>query len=79
MAKKREDMIAELEGRHIGYGEDMSNNELAELLREAKKAEKEQADLEKNIDYTGIKCGLVTMQDIHRRLTIVERKLDNAG
>ena len=83
MAKQsREQIVAELNGRQIGYDEKMEDKELAELLKKAvdkekaaEKAAKEKTRLESNIDYSDIRCGMSTIQELHRRLTIVERQL----
>ena len=36
---------------------------------------KEKPEEPLNIDYTGIRCGVSTIQDIHRRVCIIEHKL----
>ena len=42
----------------------------------AEAASEEKADKEPlNIDYSGIKCGVSTIQDLHRRISIIEHKL----
>ncbi len=74
--QSRESIIAELDGRQIAYSEDMSYSELAELLKKAQEADKPKPKPEELIDYTGIRCGLSTIQDLHRRITILERKIN---
>lgn len=41
----------------------------------AKAACEEKAEEPLNIDYSGIRCGLSTIQDLHRRVCIIEHKL----
>ncbi len=78
MKMSRDKIIAELEILKVGYSEEMTTKELTDLLKKAKaeaKAKEEEEKLDADIDYTGVKCGLATIQDLHRRLTICERKL----
>ena len=86
MAKQsREKIIAELDARKLGYDEKMTDEQLGELLEKEKQAEKdaEKASAVKgkkkneplNIEYTGVRCGLSTIHDLHKRLFIVEKKL----
>jgi len=72
--QSKESIIAELEGRKIGYSEDMSYNELSELLKEAQ-AKDEPKKVEEPIDVSKAMCGLRTIQDHERRLILVERRL----
>ena len=80
--QSKEKLIVELDARQIGYKDDMTEQQLSELLKEAKakekakeKAEAIKAEEPLNIDYSGVMCGLKTIQDFHRRLCIIERKL----
>jgi len=97
MAKpSKEIIISGLDVRKVPYREDMSYNELRELLEKAQHAEGILADEQKAppkavynfekhefkpggkapdapIDYSDIRCGLSTIQDLHRRVTILER------
>jgi len=79
-AKSRESILAELDARKIGYSEEMSYRELCELLKQAQAEdeaeEPKEAAAPLNIDYSGVRVGLSTIQDLHRRLTIVEHRLD---
>jgi hypothetical protein len=85
--QSREQIIAELDARKVGYGTDMSYNELVELLNQARQVAREQIEEqvpkeflgpkpEEPIDYSGILCGLSTIQDLHRRITLLERKME---
>ena len=74
MPRSRESVLAELDARQVGYNEDMSYAELCELLKQAEAKEAEAAK-PLAIDYTGVRCGVSTIHDLHRRLSIVEHKL----
>ena len=77
MPISKDKVIAELNARQIGYSDEMEYPELVELLDRAKAAEKppEEAKVELPIDYADVFCGLRTIHDLHRRITIIERKL----
>ena len=76
--RSKESVIAELEARKVGYSEDMSYNELYELLKseQAKDVPKPKPEASPEIDYSNIRCGLSTIQELHRRVTLLERKLE---
>lgn len=78
--QSKEQIIAELDDRKIGYSDEMSYAELCELLKQARDADGQDTvvEPEEPIDYSKIRCGLSTIQDLHRRVTILERKLRNA-
>ena len=77
MPISKDKLIAELEVRKINYGTEMEYKELKDILDEALAAEKppEVAKVELPIDYAGVFCGLSTIHNLHRRITIIERKL----
>jgi len=91
MARSRENLIAGLDARKIGYDEKMSYQEVLALLTKAEDEDKAKAEAEAaagakpeqekkheeplDIDYTGIMAGMSTVHDFHRRITILERKL----
>jgi len=68
----KESVIAELDAKKIGYSDEMSYAELCALLNPPVP---EEPKPEEPIDYTGILGGLSTIHGLHRRLTIVERRL----
>uniref|UniRef100_A0A6M3KC75 Uncharacterized protein n=1 Tax=viral metagenome TaxID=1070528 RepID=A0A6M3KC75_9ZZZZ len=70
--RSKESIIAELDARKVGYSEDMSYNELNELLKEAQ-AKDVPEPKPTVIDYSGVRCGLSTIQELWRRVTILER------
>ena len=74
--QSKESIIAELDARKIGYSEDMDYKELNELLKKAQAKDAPEPKPEEPIDYTDILGGLSTIHGLHRRLTIVERRLD---
>lgn len=74
--QSREQIVAELDARKVGYSEDMSYAELAELL---KKAQDEDKPKDAPIDYSNVRCGLSTIQDHERRIVMIERALIEAG
>jgi len=94
MPRSRESVIAELDSRQVGYDDKMSYQELFALIEkdkaekrakekpEAPKVEKvAEKELEKpiEVDYSGIMCGLSTIEGLHRRITILEHKFDAKG
>lgn len=72
--QSRESIVAELDARKVGYTDEMSYNELNELL---KKAQDEQKVKEKPqaIDYSNVRCGLSTIHDHEKRIVMIEREL----
>ena len=77
--KSRESLIAELDARKIGYKDEMTYKEISDLLEKAREeAEKKMSEAPLHIDYSGVRCGLSTIHDLHRRITILERKAKDA-
>lgn len=77
--QSREQIIADLDARQIPYSEDMGYNELVELAKTSPTSPMEPRKVappqpEEPIDYSNIRCGLSTIQDLHRRITLLERK-----
>lgn len=78
--QSREQILAELDARKIGYSDDMSYNELCEVLRKAQTEEvpvpkAEGPKAEEPIDYSNIRVGMETMQNHERRIVLLERAL----
>jgi hypothetical protein len=73
MAKKtsRERIIFDLNERKINFNDEMTDDQLAELLKSADEKNKPPQP----IDYSGVKCGLDTIQDHERRIVMIERNL----
>ncbi len=71
--QSRESVISELDARKIGYDEKMNYMELLDILNEAKAKKKAEEPL--NIDYAGVRCGQSTINNLHARICIIERKL----
>ena len=78
----KESILAELDARKVGYSEEMPYNELVKLYKkvidEEKAEEQKKVEQPEAIDYTGVLCGISTIHDLHRRVTLLERKI-NAG
>lgn len=78
--QSREQIIAELEVRQIAYREDMSYDELVKLVKTSPTAPMESVKVaplqpDEPIDYSNVRCGLSTIQDLHRRITLLERAI----
>jgi len=73
--QSKESIIAELDARKIGYSEDMSYNELSELLKQAQAKDAPEPKPEEPIDVSKAMCGLRTIQDHERRIVLLERRL----
>jgi len=77
--QSRESVIAELDARKTGYTDEMSYAELCELLKKAQDAGKPEIPgevLDEPIDYSNVRVGQSTVEDLHRRVTLLERKLN---
>lgn len=73
--RSKESIIAELDAKKIGYSDDMSYGDLIGLLKPEEVVAKPVVK-EEPIDYSNVRCGLSTIQDLHRRVTLLEQKLE---
>jgi len=79
-SKSRENLKAELDARKIGYDDKLTDSEMAELLKKADDAEKaveKKSEINREVDLSGVRCGLSTIQDHEIRIVKIERQLES--